>query len=251
MTKAVKDFGPASTPPRLTRQRGGPGTYSPSGIWGDPTLATPGKGRVIVESLVSAILDDIAQLRAATLPTRSTAAPGPAPASPQPAPPAGGRAEARPDTCTPGDERTIRNIGNAFATHWANKDAALLGGLWTALGNIIHPDGVIEQGSQAIAQSRARLFAMREYQFSRHPLYLGLIRCLSADIAVADGTWQLRGVVDSTGKPLPTMEGQTTLVVKRDSNWAIEAYRYTITPAPGQKTPGTQKRPGLPDAIIK
>jgi hypothetical protein len=57
--------------------------------------------------------------------------------------------------------------------------------------------------------------------------------------------------VDSTGKPLPTMEGQTTLVVKRDSNWAIEAYRYTITPAPGQKTPGTQKRPGLPDAIIK
>ena len=50
----------------------------------------------------------------------------------------------------------------------------------------------------------------------------------------------------ATGKPLPTMEGQATLVLKRADKWLIEAYRYTIKPAaPGQTNPGAPgKRPG-------
>ena len=42
-----------------------------------------------------------------------------------------------------------------------------------------------------------------------------MIRCLSNDIAIADGKWELRGVLDSAGKLLPMMEGQVTLVVRR------------------------------------
>ena len=37
------------------------------------------------------------------------------------------------------------------------------------------------------------------------------------------------------GRPLPTMEGLVTLVLKRTSGWLIEAYRYTITPAPAPR----------------
>lgn len=33
------------------------GTYSPTGAWGDPTLATADKGRVVAEALVSDIVD--------------------------------------------------------------------------------------------------------------------------------------------------------------------------------------------------
>ena len=33
------------------------GTYSPTGAWGDPTLATVDKGRVVAEALVSHIVD--------------------------------------------------------------------------------------------------------------------------------------------------------------------------------------------------
>jgi creatinine amidohydrolase len=40
MSRAVKDYAPRSTPFALTRRAGGTGTYSPTGIWGDPTLAT-------------------------------------------------------------------------------------------------------------------------------------------------------------------------------------------------------------------
>jgi creatinine amidohydrolase len=67
MRKAVKDYhpGPAGG---LTRDPKGPGTYSPTGVFGDPTLATREKGRVVVEALVTAILNEIEQLRASPAP---------------------------------------------------------------------------------------------------------------------------------------------------------------------------------------
>lgn len=50
MSKAVRDDAPAVQPFRLTRRRDGDGTYSPSGVWGDPTRATAEKGRVIADA---------------------------------------------------------------------------------------------------------------------------------------------------------------------------------------------------------
>src|SRR5688572_29369490 len=85
MKRAVKDIPPAITPPRLTRQAGGPGMYSPSGVWGDPTLATPEKGRYLVDGLVAAILADIEELRVADLPRPGPDARSSAPTAPPPA----------------------------------------------------------------------------------------------------------------------------------------------------------------------
>jgi ketosteroid isomerase-like protein len=80
---------------------------------------------------------------------------------------------------------------------------------------------------------------------------LNMIRCLSNDVAVADGKWELRGVLDPSGKPMSMMEGQVTLVLKRTGGWLIEAYRYTIKPSPAaQTTPAPlPKRPGGPGPI--
>jgi creatinine amidohydrolase len=61
MAKAVKDFNPDQG--RLTRNPKGKGTYSPTGIWGDPTLATREKGERYVEALVAGVLKDIESLR--------------------------------------------------------------------------------------------------------------------------------------------------------------------------------------------
>lgn len=247
MKRAVKDYTPSPGGGRLTRQRGGTGTYSRTGTWGDPTRATREKGRVFVEALVAGILEDIAALRSAALPSRSTtppvAAESPRPAAtsrpPDPTP-------NLPGSCSPGDLRDIMNLGNAFATHWANGDSVKIGAMWSRSGDIIHPDGAIERGAQAITSNRAQLFARREYRYSRHPLTLTMIRCPASDIAVADGKWELRGVLDSSGKPLPIMEGQVTLVLKRTEGWFFEAYRYTIKPPPApQTTPAPlPKRPG-------
>jgi creatinine amidohydrolase len=61
LKKAVKDYHPSDGP--LTRDPHAKGTYSPSGVWGDATLATRDKGRIVIEALVKSILTEIEQLR--------------------------------------------------------------------------------------------------------------------------------------------------------------------------------------------
>jgi creatinine amidohydrolase len=70
MSKAVKDYHPPGKG-GLTRDPNGPGTYSPSGTWGDPTLASREKGRIVVEAFVIALAAEIEELRAAPLPAAS------------------------------------------------------------------------------------------------------------------------------------------------------------------------------------
>jgi creatinine amidohydrolase len=63
MKKAVKDYHPGKG--RLTRDPNNKeATYSATGIWGDATLATREKGRIIIETLVTGILKDIETLKA-------------------------------------------------------------------------------------------------------------------------------------------------------------------------------------------
>jgi len=63
MTKAVKDFHPGGKG-GLTRDPKGTATYSPTGTWGDPTLASREKGRRVVQQLLTAIVAEIEALRA-------------------------------------------------------------------------------------------------------------------------------------------------------------------------------------------
>ena len=245
MRRAVKDYTPSTGPLRLTRTAGTPGaTYSASGVWGDPTLATKEKGRAIVADVVAGILEDIEAIRRASLPAPSPLA-GPPSAAP-PAPPGTGHRTLDAPRCSAGDDRTIRGMGSAFSTYWANADAPLLAAMWTDEGDIVHPDGSSERGREAIRINRAALFLRREYRGSRHPLTIGNVRCLSADIAVVDGKWELRGVSDANGTALPPFEGLCTLVVRRTgSGWQIEAYRYTQKAA-AVPMPTWLKRPGFP-----
>ncbi len=244
MRRAVKEYVPSPGPLQLTRQRGAPGTFSESGVWGDPTLATRQKGQVIVEGLLSGIVEDIETLRRAIPPSASSL-----PTTSSPSLQGGiasGGTPARPQACTPGDERTIRNFAEAFTFNWNNGDAQMLSLLWAIDGDMVHPDGSIERGRETIRANRAALFMRQEYRNSKHPLTFGMLRCITADTAVVDGKWELRGVLDVNGKPLPTYEGQMTLVMGRGANgWAIEAYRYTQKPA-AAPMPTWLKRPGIP-----
>jgi creatinine amidohydrolase len=61
MSKAVSDYDPNGSGP-LSRTPG-TGKYSPTGVFGNATLATREKGEKIVETLVAAVLSDIAVLR--------------------------------------------------------------------------------------------------------------------------------------------------------------------------------------------
>lgn len=67
MNRAVKDYHPGDKG-GLTRDPNGPGTYSPTGVFGDATLATREKGRRVVEALVDALLKEIEELRTSEVP---------------------------------------------------------------------------------------------------------------------------------------------------------------------------------------
>jgi len=66
MNRAARDLNPDQPGP-LTRGPHGKGTYSPTGAWGDPTLATCEKGQAVVESMVSTIVKDIDDLHQASV----------------------------------------------------------------------------------------------------------------------------------------------------------------------------------------
>lgn len=67
MKKAARDYRPGRGG-RLTRDPDGNGVYSPTGIYGDATLATREKGEKITEALVAGILKEIEALRAEPTP---------------------------------------------------------------------------------------------------------------------------------------------------------------------------------------
>jgi creatinine amidohydrolase len=237
MSRAVKDYTPSRGAGPLTRRPGGRGTYSPTGTWGDPTLATAAKGRALVGALVEGVLADIRRLEHSSLPVATA----PSARDPRRGPSA---EERHPERCSAGDERAIRGLADLYAAHWANADAERLAGLWSDGGDVAHPDGYVERTRVVIRQNRAALFAQRTHRGTRHPLIVTSIRCLGADVAVADGKWELRGVTSVSGEPLPATKGLCTLVVKRDGGaWRIEAWRYTIDPG-GAPQPTLLKRPG-------
>ena len=69
MSKAAKDY-TSSPGGGLTRDpNNDQGTYSATGTWGDATLATVEKGKVLTDAMVDLILNDIKDLRAAPLPS--------------------------------------------------------------------------------------------------------------------------------------------------------------------------------------
>ena len=243
MSRAVKDYSPRSNPFTLTRRPGSTGTYSPSGIWGDPTTASREKGQLLVETLIAGILDDISRLRTASLPAPS----GPAFAAPPRAGAPVGSTAPEPGRCSAGDERTIRAIGTAYSASWANLDAKGLALLWTEMGDMAHPDGMVERLREVIMANRFELFRRKEYRGSKHFLQLGSIRCLTNEVAIADGKWELRDTTDMNGTVQPAIRGLATLVVKRTGpTWLIEAYRYTVDQPDGPKGPTLLRRPGWP-----
>jgi creatinine amidohydrolase len=68
MRKAARDYGVEHGPGPLTRDPKGKGTYSPTGIYGDATLASREKGKKVTEALIEGILAEIESTRTTPLP---------------------------------------------------------------------------------------------------------------------------------------------------------------------------------------
>jgi creatinine amidohydrolase len=62
MNKAIKDYDPRYNRKGLTRNPKGPGIYSSTGVYGDPTLATKEKGKILVESIINEVVSEIEKM---------------------------------------------------------------------------------------------------------------------------------------------------------------------------------------------
>ncbi len=62
MNKAEKDYDPRPKRRGLTRDPEGDGVYSKTGIYGNPTLATKEKGKILTESLIAEVIKQIRSL---------------------------------------------------------------------------------------------------------------------------------------------------------------------------------------------
>jgi len=66
MSKTARDYHPGQG--RLTRRADSEGTFSPTGIYGDATLATWAKGQAVIEAMLAGIVADVERLRTEPLP---------------------------------------------------------------------------------------------------------------------------------------------------------------------------------------
>jgi creatinine amidohydrolase len=80
MRKAIKDYQPlpeGGARIMFTRDRQaaarGEAIYSPTGSWGDPTLATRNKGRIVTEATLTHVLQQIETLHQAAPPNTGAA----------------------------------------------------------------------------------------------------------------------------------------------------------------------------------
>jgi creatinine amidohydrolase len=73
--RLVRDDRPEPTqgPGGLTRDPAGPGILSPSGVWGDATLASPAKGEALARAYLAGLLADLQELGRAALPAPAPA----------------------------------------------------------------------------------------------------------------------------------------------------------------------------------
>jgi creatinine amidohydrolase len=75
MRKAVKDGSDRPGPLTRDRHRADVACYSPSGVFGDATLATRAKGERVVAALVAAVLADLDALARLPLPSGAPRSP--------------------------------------------------------------------------------------------------------------------------------------------------------------------------------
>jgi creatinine amidohydrolase len=250
MTRAAREYGAGTG--ALTRQKDAPGRYSVSGVVGDATIATREQGQIYLQAVVDGALEDIESIRTARLPVARPTTPAPPPPVSRPQAPRVSEEE-RQNGCTAGEERAVRAVGERFSYLWRQMDAGAIGGMFAGNGDIRHPDDTIERGPIVISQNRQELFRKREYRGSVHPVQLNDIRCLPGGMAIADGKWELR--FDAPPAPEALRRGLppgrlhaglcTLVLIRADTTWMIQAWRYTVNPPDGAPAPTTLKQPGF------
>ena len=128
-------------------------------------------------------------------------------------------------------EKQIHALYREFTEAWNRHDPAALSKMWGADGDHVEPDGRVAKGRDAVA---ALFKAEHETVFKSTTLSLRIdtVWLIATDVALADGNYEISGIVAPDGTAIPTRTGHLTSVLLREhGKWGIAASRLMI-PAP-------------------
>lgn len=132
------------------------------------------------------------------------------------------------------EEREIRAFLSTRQDAFIREDSKWLSGHFTENGEHIDSFGRRTQGRAAIEKSYRAIFDAPQHHGVKTVQTIDEIRCVTADVAVINGTFHLSNLKDETGKPLPDRSGHTILVlVKQGKEWMIDILRSDIKPKSG------------------
>ncbi|MEO6027671.1 MAG: nuclear transport factor 2 family protein [Candidatus Binatia bacterium] len=128
-------------------------------------------------------------------------------------------------------EKQIHDLYREFTEAWNRHDPAALSRMWGADGDHVEPDGRVAKGREAVA---ALFKAEHETVFKKTALTLTIdsVWLITTDVALADGNYEIDGIVAPDGTAIPKRTGRLTSVLLREhGKWGIAASRLMI-PAP-------------------
>ncbi len=132
----------------------------------------------------------------------------------------------------PSDEKDIRQIGAQIQEAWNKADAKLIAGLWLTDGDYVSSTGRTATGRAEVEKAFAAQWA-GVYKGTKLAHTITSVRFLRKDAAIADGGFEISGMKDSSGKPLATRSGFTTIVaVKKGDRWYVAALRGMVPSVP-------------------
>ena len=129
------------------------------------------------------------------------------------------------------EQDAIRGVYRCISQAWEKGDARGVVANFAQDGDIIDPFGRVARGRQAVEALLAGNFGGMFYG-SRIVFAPQMIRFLTSELAVADGTWQVILPQSPGGQAPPPITGLLTTVFRKvDGTWKVEADR------PMQKAP--------------
>ncbi len=126
------------------------------------------------------------------------------------------------------DDAALRSIVPNFEMAWTKCDAKALALLWTEDGDLQSPYGSFAKGRREIEKFYGDTFDSG-YCGSSGTGKIEHIRFVQKNVAIIDGTWDIRGAHNQDGHGAPAEKGRfTAFLIKRNGAWLIVAQREMI-----------------------
>jgi uncharacterized protein (TIGR02246 family) len=126
------------------------------------------------------------------------------------------------------EEQSVYETYFAFTEAWNRGDAKAMAGLYATDADHVSADGQVAEGRDAI-EVLYREQLTKTYRGGKLTLTLDSLRFLSDDVALANGQFEVSGLRDAQGNPLPALRGlHTDVWALRDGQWHVTASRSIV-----------------------